>query len=139
MSTQPFSCPLQIGQRTRFTAETERINLQLLQAKNRSIGKNRRTVAGPWERELNQQVNTGIKSHPGSEPFIKKSRFAALQKMSAHHRHTDIGFGLQSALLQMIEMTIVKRIIFRNQPYRFHGNTTGSSRASLTDSGVTAV
>ena len=76
----------------------------------------RRAVAGEREGEFKDQIDTGSQGHLGTHPLVDHGRFTALQEVAAHDGNRCLGTGDPQAFPQVMQVPIMERIVFGNQP-----------------------
>ena len=80
----------------------------------------RRAVTGERERQLQNQVDPCGQGHLGPHPFVDQRRFATLQKMTAHDRNAGVRIGDPQTFLQMMQVAVMKGIVFGDQANNTH-------------------
>src|SRR5699024_2036538 len=84
--------------------------------------------AGIENRKLQNQIRSGQKSHAGPAKFVRSGWGPSLDKVAAHDRHQEVGAGSFPGLLQVVEMAVVKRIVFSNQSCYNHSYVSSFPR-----------
>jgi hypothetical protein len=71
-------------------------------------------LAGKHIWKLDNKVSPACDSHFRPFPFRNESRLAPLKKRAAHNTYDYIGLTLDSGLFEVIQVAVVKRIVFDN-------------------------
>ncbi len=104
-----------------FTSKTQIIhNTQFVKKRYGAAGKVFGTAKCIVGRQFQYQICTVHEGNPGTEIFIHHGRCAALYKIAAHNDNTIVCPSELFCLPDMIGVSVVKRIIFRNNTYSFH-------------------
>ena len=95
---------------------------QVMQQRHGAPGEIGGAACGMDDRELQHQIRAAGECHPRSGVFVHQSRRAPLGKISAHHDHDVIRACDLAGFLQVVEMAVVERIVFGDDPCDLHKN-----------------
>ena len=71
-------------------------------------------------RKLKDQINAAPHCIFRSAPLINDRRLTALREMTGHDGDHDIASGLLFCFFDLVNMTFMKRIVFRDNSAGFH-------------------
>ena len=75
-------------------------------------------------RQLQHEIHSVMKRCPCPAPFVRDGRFSALDEMRAHDRDEQIASALLARLMDMMDVSVVKRIVFNDDAADVHGFTS---------------
>ena len=104
-----------------FAAETERVNnAQLIEKQNRAAGKIFRAAQRIADGQLQHHIRSVSQRTFSAQIFIHHGRCAALDKITAHDDDTVVCARKLFCLFDVIGVSVMERIVFRNNADCFH-------------------
>ena len=105
-----------------LAAKAERVDdPKFIEESHGTAGKMFSAAYGIADGEFNNQISAVSQRAFGTQIFIHHGRSAALDKITAHHNNAVICIGKLFCSSDVISMSVMKRIVFRNDSDRFHG------------------
>ena len=104
-----------------FAAEAEHIHAaEAVEQWDSAVGKALSKGCAPKRRQFYNEIDAVFDSHFRSRPFWDESRFTSLNIVRAHNGDDMCPFAELLAFFDLISMTVVEGVVFRDDPCDFH-------------------
>ena len=75
-------------------------------------------------RQFDDQVHTALHGKPSTGEFVQNGGISTLDKVSAHDGNNAVR-SVAAHLFQMVQVSVVQRIVFTNDTTDFHAESSG--------------